>query len=183
MPTPVVLLPLAPVLLAIVPPLPALPVPVTVKPPVPVLSRIIPVAEPPLDVMLWNVSPLAPIVVLTTFKAVAPEVLLMVLPVPCTVTAVAPPVALKPVPLEVLMTNPPPVKLIVPPALLLRLTAVLAPVFRFLVLPLKAIVPPVLLATLMPVPVSLMFPDNVTVPPVRPVTSTERLEEFVIEPA
>src|ERR1043166_5104943 len=52
-PIPVVASPSTPVLFAIVPPEPALPVPVTVKPPlVPVLSRIIPVAEPPLEVTL-----------------------------------------------------------------------------------------------------------------------------------
>ncbi len=58
----------------------------------------------PLAEMLWNVTLLAPIVVLATLSAVpVPE--LMVLPVPCTVT-VPPPVARKPVPEVVVMSRP-----------------------------------------------------------------------------
>ena len=70
MPIPLVVLPSEPDLPVIVPPVllpPTLvfvPSPVTVKPALePVLSRMIPSAVPPFDVMLVKVSPLAPIVV------------------------------------------------------------------------------------------------------------------------
>src|SRR5919197_442030 len=57
MPMPVAVLPSAPVLLAIVPPEPAVPVPVTVRPPlVPVPLSTMPVFEPPLEVVCWNVA-------------------------------------------------------------------------------------------------------------------------------
>src|SRR5205085_1298283 len=96
----------------ITPPEPAEPVPVTVRPPlVPVLLSRIPLAGPlpavP-DEMLRNVSPLAPIVVPSTFKA-TPVVVAMVFVEPVTFT-VPPPVAMKPllVPSEM---NTPPVRL------------------------------------------------------------------------
>jgi hypothetical protein len=55
--------------------------------------------------MLWNVSPLAPMVVLATFSAVA-LVELMLLPEPVTFT-IPPPVATKPLPVVVSMSRPP----------------------------------------------------------------------------
>src|SRR5262249_14798894 len=73
----------------------------------------------------------------------------IVLPAPLAFT-VPPPVALKPVALVVSMPRPPLEKSIVAPVLLLSATAVLAPVFSVLVPPLKAMVRPVLFATLMP---------------------------------
>ena len=69
-------------------------------------------------------------VVLTTFSAV-PVVVAIVLPVPVTLT-VPPPVATKPPPLVASMSSPPPVKLMVAPVLLVRLTAVDVPPFSTL---------------------------------------------------
>ena len=69
-------------------------------------------------------------VVLATFSAV-PVVVVIVLPVPVTVT-VPPPVATKPLPLVASMSSPPPVKLVVAPVLLVRLTAVAVPPFSTL---------------------------------------------------
>ena len=70
------------------PPQRPLELPVTVKPPLaPVVFKIIPLAAPFAE-MLRNVSPLAPIVVLTTLRAV-PVVLLMVFVAP--VTLIVPP--------------------------------------------------------------------------------------------
>src|SRR4051812_48127278 len=121
MPIPVVVLPSAPDLPEIVPPVlfpPTVvfaPSPVTVSPPeLPVLSRMIPSAEPPLELMLPTVSPLAPIVVLATLSAV-PVVVVSVLVVPVTVT-VPPPVAVK-APLAPVERVTPPVKVIVEPVL------------------------------------------------------------------
>src|ERR1051325_2737091 len=71
MPLPVAVAPFAPVLLAIVPPEPAEPVPATTRPPlVPVLSRMMPVAEPPLEAMLVKLRFAAPMVALVTARAV-----------------------------------------------------------------------------------------------------------------
>src|SRR5262249_4895277 len=70
------------------------PFPVTLKKPVePVWSRTMPLTAP-LDEMLRNVTPLAPIVVLATLRAV-PVVVVMVFAVPWTVM-VPPPVAENP---------------------------------------------------------------------------------------
>src|SRR5215218_4586284 len=122
MPIPAVVLPSAPVLCWIVPPVQSavlgavrvaavpttafgvtappqtpLVLPVTVRPPLaPVLSRLIPIPAVPEAVpaeMLWNVRPLAPIVVFWTFSAV-PVVVARVLVAPVTLT-VPPPVAVK----------------------------------------------------------------------------------------
>src|SRR5262249_28728592 len=87
---------------------------------VPRLQAVPPVSFRPAEIH-WNVSPLAPIVVFATFRAV-PLVVLIVLPVPWTVT-VPPPVTPIPAPVVVWTTNPPPVKLIVAPVLLVRVTA------------------------------------------------------------
>ena len=95
----------------------------------------------------------------TAFAAVV----VIVLPVPCTVT-VPPPVALNPVPLVVLMASPPPVKLMVVPVLLVRLTAVLTPVFRLFDAPENVLVPPPQFCTRIPVPVEVMFPEKVALP-------------------
>ena len=100
--------------------------------------------NPPFDEMLRNVSPLAPMVVPVTFKAV-PVVVVSVLDVPVTLT-VPPPFAVK--------------------ALLMPVLAVMPPV--------KLIVLPGLVSRLMPSPVSLMAPVKAMVPPVWLVTSTER---------
>src|SRR4051812_36868288 len=115
---------LAPVALLIVPPVafpPTLvfaPSPVTVSPPLePVPFRTIPFAGPaPAEVpapaeMLWNVSPLAPILVLEPFGP-APVVVSILWAEPVTLT-VPPPVAPNPGPLVVSMLRPPPVRLIV----------------------------------------------------------------------
>jgi len=146
----------------IVPPDPAAPVPVTLMPPrVPVLFRMMPL-DAPFDEMLWKRRPDEPIEVLTTLSAV-PVVEVIVLPVPAVVT-VPPPVALKPVPLVVVIASPPFGKLIVPPVLFSRLTAVFAPVVS-VVLPLKLIVPELTFWTTMPLltpPVALMAPEKVT---------------------
>src|SRR4051812_31579928 len=117
MPLPCVVLPLAPVLFAIVPPVPAPPVPVTCRPPaVPVVSTMMPLLVPPLDEMLWNVTSLAPIVVLAMLSPVpVPEVI--VLPAPVAVT-VPPPVAVNPaVLLALVLIASVPVKPIVAPVL------------------------------------------------------------------
>ena len=115
--------------------------------------------------MLWNVSPLAPMVVLATFSAV-PVVVAIVLTVPVTLT-VPPPVAWNPPPLVASMSSPPPVKLMVAPVLLVRLTAVAVPPFSTLFGPENRIVPPALssrkMALVLPlarvmVPESVMFP-------------------------
>ena len=94
------------------------PLPVTVKPPaVPVLLSTMPVAAP-LAEMLWNVRPLAPIVVLTTFSAVPVPLVIVFGLAPVVTLTVPPPVALKPAPEVVSMSSPPLVKLIVAPVLL-----------------------------------------------------------------
>jgi len=83
---------------------------------------------------------------------------------------VPPPVALKPTPVVVSMSSPPPVKLIVAPVLLLRVTAALPELFKALLVPLKFTVPPLQAETLMPVPVETFWervPFSVSVPPVR----------------
>ena len=72
------------VLFWIVPPVPGVPAPVTVNPPAPVLVRTMPLGAP-LDEMLWNHKPPAPMVVLVTVSAV-PVVVVSVLPLPVTVT-------------------------------------------------------------------------------------------------
>src|SRR5436190_16368019 len=91
----------------------------------------------------------------------------MMLPVPVALIAAAPPVALNPVPVVVVMFNPPLLKAIVAPGLLVSETAVFAPVFRTLLVPLKVIVPPVLLLQRIPVPLLVNAPDNVTLKFVR----------------
>ena len=149
----------------IVPPEPAVvPVPVTVRPPLDAGGvEHDAVGRRRWREMLWNVRPLAPIVVLATLSAV-PVPVSIVLPAPVTVT-VPPPVALKPAPLVVSMSSPPPVKLIVWPVLVVSVTAVLAPVLSVLVVPLKVVVPAVLPETLMPVPpVPVMLPEKVVSP-------------------
>jgi hypothetical protein len=170
------------------------PSPVIMKPPeVPVLFKTMPLrgsVAPELlpEEMLWNVSPLAPIVVLATFNAVAvfvlagPVVALMVLPEPCTVT-VPPPVASKPTPPVVLMTKPPLVKLMVAPVLEPKVTAALVPVGVIdLLAPLKLVMPPVLLDTLMPVPVDVRLPEKVLTPPAVDVMFTTLAVPLVIVP-
>ena len=77
--------------------------------------------------------------VLATFSAV-PVVVAIVLTVPVTLT-VPPPVATKPLPLVASMSSPPPVKLMVAPVLLVRLTAVDVPPFSTLLAPENVIVP------------------------------------------
>jgi len=165
-------------LLLIVPPVPAVPVPVTLRPPlVPVLLRTIPeLALAVGALILRKVSPLAPIVVLTMFKAV-PVVVVIVfgfapvvtLTVPPVVAAGPGPVALNPAPLVVVIARPPFEKLMVAPALLANVTAAAVPVLSVFVAPLKLIVPPVLLATFIPVQVAvqLSVPEMLTVPAVR----------------
>src|SRR5436189_4294864 len=168
MPMPVVVLPSLPLLFAIVPPEPAVPEPVTERPPLlPVLSRMIPVAEPPLEAMLRKFKPLAPMVELTTLSAV-PVVVEIVLLAPLTLIAVAPPVALNPAPLVVLMARPPPLKLIEAPVFPDSVTAVLADVLRLFDAPLKVTVPPELFCTRMPVPTLVKLPDRITWFAVRP---------------
>src|SRR5262245_14924883 len=106
------------------------PAPETVRPPVaPVLFSTIPLAAP-FDEMCTNASPLAAIVVLATLSP-APVVESITLFAPWT-EMVPPPVALKPTPEVVSMFSPPPVKLIVAPVLLVRLTAFDVPVFKVL---------------------------------------------------
>ena len=86
--------------------------------------------------------------------------------------------AWKPVPLVVSMSRPPPVKLTFEvPVLLVIETASPMPVFSVLVAPVKLMVVLALPEMPMPPPVSvpsLMLPDSVTVPPVRPVIEAER---------
>src|SRR5262245_18967563 len=94
----------------------------------------------PLAEMLLNVSPLAPMDVLATFSAV-PVVELMVLFAPVTFT-VPPPVALNPAPLVVVIARLPLLNVIVPPVLLVRLTAV-AVVVVAVTDPTNVVVPPV----------------------------------------
>src|SRR5262249_7739830 len=129
------------------------PFPDTVKPPdAPVPLRTIPFV-PPLEEMLRKVRPLAPMVVLLTLSAVPVVVLIVLSLVPIvTLTAVPGLVALNAMPDVVVMASPPLEKLIVAPVFVARFTAPLAPVLMVLVLPLKLNVPPVLLATLTPVP-------------------------------
>ena len=157
---PVEVLPSAPVLCWMVPPLPGVPVPVTRRPPLdPVWSRMMPVAvllAAVPDVMRWNVTWLAPMVVLAMLSAV-PLLESIVLFEPVTVT-VPSPVALKPAPDVVAMSSPPFVKSIVVPRLSLSETAGLVPVVRVLAGPVRATVPPVLFATLMPEPLLVMVP-------------------------
>src|SRR5262245_33219326 len=143
--------PAVPVELWIVPPLPAVvPVPVTINPPLePVVLSTMPLVAP-LAEMSWNVTLLAPMLVLAMLRAV-PVVEVMLLLEPMTLT-VPPPVAEKPVPLVLSISSPPLLKLMVAPVLLESETAVDAPVFSVLVPPEKSIVPPVLLLTVMPPP-------------------------------
>ncbi len=71
-----------------VPPLPSvMPLPVTVKSPLPVLLRVMPVSAP-LELTLWRVMPLAPMVVLMRLTAV-PDVELTEFVVPVTLTVPA----------------------------------------------------------------------------------------------
>src|SRR5262245_36467446 len=115
------------------------PLPVTVSPPVaPVVFNTIPFAAP-LAEMLWKINPLTPIVVLVTFSAV-PVVVVIVLPVPVT-TRVPVVVAVDPPPLVVSISSPPPMKLMVVPVLLVRLTAVDVPPFSTLLAPENVYVP------------------------------------------
>src|SRR5262245_36900930 len=92
--------------------------PVTVRPFAPVAFRLIPGVVPPTFVMLRNVRPPAPIVVLFTLSAVpVPDVaVLMMLVLFCVALTVPPPVALNVTPLEVVSARPAP-KVIVPPVL------------------------------------------------------------------
>src|SRR5229473_164033 len=117
MPMPVVVLPFDPLLFAIVPPVlfpptdVSDPSPTTVNPPVaPVLLRIMPLPVAAPELMLWKVTPLAPIVVLVScsaMPAVALSVLIVVLlscvalTVPPVVAAGPGPTSLKAVPLAV----------------------------------------------------------------------------------
>src|SRR5438067_11010773 len=115
-----------------VPPLPAVPVPVTVRPPPePVVSRLMPTpalfdADPAL--MLRKVRPLAPMVVLATFRPVPLVVAIVFGLAPVVTLTVPPPVAVNPVPLDVVTASPPPEKLTVAPVLFVSVTAVLAAV-------------------------------------------------------
>src|SRR5205085_11471680 len=145
--------PSAPVALLIVPPLelpPRLvldPSPVTVRRPLePVPFNTIPLA-PPFAEMCSKVSPLAPMFVLDTFRAV-PVVESIVLAEPVTLT-VPPPVALKPAPLVVSMLRPPPLKVIVWPEPVDE-NAVDAPVLSVFVEPLNVVDPPALPDLVMP---------------------------------
>ena len=134
-----------PDLLVIEPPVPLPPnevlppSPFTVSPPLaPVLSKIIPVADPPFEEILWKSKLLAPIVVFVTFKAVA-VVVVIVLP-EFVELMVPPPVAVKAAFVEVLNVKRP-VKLIVAPVFVARLIPVLVP--EEVIAPLNVIVPPV----------------------------------------
>jgi hypothetical protein len=111
--------------------------------------------------MLWNVRPLAPIVVWATLSAVPVAVAIVFVPVTLTVpplVAAGPgPVAEKPA--------VPPVESVRPPV--------------------KLIVAPVFVVRVMPPPasfVSVMAPENATVPPVWFVTSTDAPEPLPIVP-
>ena len=123
--------------------------------------------------MLWNVRPDAPMSVLTTLRAM-PVVLVIELPVP--VTLIVPLVsALMPRPLVVSMSRPPPERVSVWPSLVVMLTASVVVLLIVLVALLNVVEPPVLPDRMMPPPASLVSaigPDNVTVPPLRPVIST-----------
>src|SRR5437899_2073397 len=129
MPMPAVVLLSAPVLCWIVPPVQSatsvacageteppqnpLELPVTVRPPLePVVSRTMPLPAEPAPVpalMLRNVKPLAPMVVLVTLSAVpvVDEIVLTMLVLFCVALTVAPlPEALKPTPLVVVRLSP-----------------------------------------------------------------------------
>ena len=123
---------------------------------VPVLVSTIPLV-PPLVEIFANVTPLAPMVVFVMLSAVVVS------------GVVAPMVLFAPVTLTV----PPPV----------AVNAVFAPVFK-LSPPEKLIVAPALLVRLIPVlpALSVMRPLNVTVPPVLFWTLTERAVLLVIAP-
>src|SRR5438046_8144358 len=108
----------SPVVRWIVPPLPADAPPATVRPPLaPVVLRTMPFAGPLAPVpaeMLRKVRPLAPMVVFATFKAIAVAVVSTLL-LPVT-DPVAPPVAVKAAFAPVL-TEMPPEKVLVEPVL------------------------------------------------------------------
>ena len=141
-----------------VPPLPGVPVPVTVRPPLAlVLSRMMPtpaVPEAVPAVMLWKVRPLAPMVVLATFKAVA-VVVVRVLFAPVTFTT-PPPVAAKAA-LAPVLTVRPPVKLLMEPALAARVTPVPPVIFTK---PANVALPPVRLTMTMELFVALVMPPE-----------------------
>ncbi|MDQ4097175.1 MAG: hypothetical protein M3144_04825, partial [Actinomycetota bacterium] len=135
----------------IVPPEPAVPVPVTVRPPRdPVFSSRMPWAAPA-DEMLLKLSPLAPMVVFWTLRALpVPLGWFSVLFDPVTLT-VPPPVAEKACPSPVAVEVTPPVKLMVAPVLFCRLI----PPAVFVVGPEKVTVPPVRSRTATPGPTLL----------------------------
>jgi hypothetical protein len=91
-------------------------------------------------------------------------------------------VALKPPPVLVAIFSES-AKRMVAPVLVASVTAGLAPVLRTLLAPVNSTAPPVPFCTRMPVPLSLMFPDRVSVPPVRPLMETDRLAVLVMLPA
>ena len=93
-------------------------------------------------------------------SAAAPE--LWVLFVPLNVTELFAPVAATPTPVVVVMARFE--KLIVAPLLALRVSALLVVVLSVCEAPVKRMEPPVLVARLMPSPVSVTLPENVTVP-------------------
>ena len=144
----------APVLFAICPPehpevsaaVHVPPLPLTVSPPVaPVLFRMMPaLLLLPVESMLRKVIPLAPIVVLATFRAV-PVVEVIVLVAPVTFT-VPPPVAVKPAFAAELIVTFEKLKVALP-----LLPVRLAPVPPFVLSPVKVSVPAIL-AKLTPVP-------------------------------
>src|SRR5262245_22367079 len=117
---------------------------------------------PPLAEILRKVKPLAPIVVFATFSAVPVGVVsvLTIVVLFCVTLTVPPPVAVKAGFAPVLSATPP-VKLIVAPVLLVRLTPRLLVEDAF--------------ATGMP-------PENETLPPVLPETFTASAVEFVMVP-
>ena len=148
----------------IVPPDPLLlapPSPLTIKPPLePVEDKTIPLAPPFLAMLRKVILPL-PIVELLMFKHVpVPEEI--VFPVPVTFIAVAPPVALNPVPVVVVITRPPPENVIVALVFEESVTPEFAPVFKILDAPENVFVPPPQFCTLIPVPVEVIFPENIT---------------------
>ena len=192
MPTPVVVLPSAPVLFAIVPPEPALPVPLTFSPPVePVVSRMIPVFEPPLLEILWNSRLLAPIVVFATFRAV-PVVVVSVLTSPpfepeaphgfsSQTFNVPPPVAVNAGLPPVLRTRPP-LKVIVVPGLVVRTIPEPSPSLPSEIAPEKSFVPPFVPVTATRTPTSsVIVPAYVTFP-APPLTRKSSFVAFVIDP-
>src|ERR1051325_5077864 len=150
MPVPCVeLLPSAPLLFWMVPPDPAVPLPVMVKAPEPVVSSVTPLLVPPLDVMLRNVRPDAPMVVPVTLSAL-PVVVVSVLTIEvlfCVALTVPPPVAVK-ASLVAVDRVKPPVQLKVAPVLEFRKTPRPVPLFEVMAPP-KANVPPFLLWTSM----------------------------------